>query len=85
MPDNGYGAKANSGDFLLRLYKIRPEFKTAAGGTGTVAVGTGIFHVPEAEAGADGSCCIDNVATGEGSHAQSLTASRTMAMGQEPQ
>jgi len=38
MPDNGYGAKANSGDFLLRLYKIRPEFKTAAGGTGTVAV-----------------------------------------------
>ena len=38
MPDNGYGAKANSGDFLLRLYRIRPEFKTAAGGTGTVAV-----------------------------------------------
>lgn len=38
MPDNGYGARANSGDFLLRLYKIRPEFKTAAGGTGTVAV-----------------------------------------------
>jgi hypothetical protein len=38
MPDNGYGAKTNSGDFLLRLYRIRPDFKTAAAGTGTVAV-----------------------------------------------
>jgi len=38
MPDNGYGAKTNSGDFLLRLYKIRPDFRTADGGTGTVAV-----------------------------------------------
>src|SRR6266511_2368415 len=38
MPDNGYGAKTNSGDFLLRLYRIRPDFETAAGGTGTVAV-----------------------------------------------
>jgi glycerophosphoryl diester phosphodiesterase len=38
MPDNGFGAKTNSGDFLLRLYRIRPDFTTAAGGTGTVAV-----------------------------------------------
>ena len=38
MPDNGYGAKANSGDLLLRLYRIQPDFKTADGGTGTVAV-----------------------------------------------
>jgi hypothetical protein len=38
MPDNGYGAKANSGDFLLRLYRIRPEFRTAKGGSGAVAV-----------------------------------------------
>ena len=29
MPDNGYGAKTNSGDFLLRLYRIRPDFTTA--------------------------------------------------------
>src|SRR6266545_4546087 len=29
MPDNGYGAKTNSGDFLLRVYRIRPDFKTA--------------------------------------------------------
>src|ERR671919_2954620 len=38
MPDNGYGAKDNSGDFLLRLYRIRPDFETARGGSGTVAV-----------------------------------------------
>jgi hypothetical protein len=38
MPDNGYGAKGNSADFLLRLYSIRPNFKTADGGSGTVAV-----------------------------------------------
>ena len=38
MPDNGYGAKTNSADFLLRLYRIRPDFKTASGGSGTVEV-----------------------------------------------
>lgn len=38
MPDNGFGAKANSADFLLRVYKIRPDFKTASGGSGAVAV-----------------------------------------------
>jgi glycerophosphoryl diester phosphodiesterase len=38
MPDNGYGAKGNSADFLLRLYKIRPDFKTSRGGSGVVDV-----------------------------------------------
>jgi glycerophosphoryl diester phosphodiesterase len=38
MPDNGYGTKGNSADFLLRLYRIRPDFRTAAGGSGAVAV-----------------------------------------------
>src|ERR687891_2790904 len=38
MPDNGYGAKGNSGDFLLRVYRIRPDFKTAKGGNGAVEV-----------------------------------------------
>lgn len=37
--DNGYGAKANSADFLLRLYDVRPDFETAKGGGGTVEVG----------------------------------------------
>jgi hypothetical protein len=38
MPDNGYGSKANSGDFLLRVYLIRPGFETAKGGSGAVDV-----------------------------------------------
>src|SRR5262245_19182669 len=38
MPDNGYGARANSSDFLLRLYRIRPEFRTVRQGRGTVTV-----------------------------------------------
>jgi hypothetical protein len=38
MPDNGYGAKATSADFLIRAYYVRPEFKTARGGNGTIAV-----------------------------------------------
>src|SRR5262249_11068906 len=39
MPDNGYGAKANSADFLLRVYHVTPDFETAKGGPGTVSVG----------------------------------------------
>jgi hypothetical protein len=38
MPDNGFGSKQNSPDFLLRLYTIRPDLRTAQGGTGTIAV-----------------------------------------------
>ncbi|MDR7267870.1 hypothetical protein J2X20_000499 [Pelomonas saccharophila] len=37
MPDNGFGAKENSADALLRMYAVTPNFKTAAGGTGTVS------------------------------------------------
>jgi len=39
MPDNGFGNKANSVDFLIRAYYLRPHFKTADGGSGTVDVG----------------------------------------------
>jgi glycerophosphoryl diester phosphodiesterase len=39
MPDNGFGGKANSRDFLIRAYYVEPDFTTARGGTGTVAVG----------------------------------------------
>jgi hypothetical protein len=35
--DNGFGAKANSADSLLRVYAIRPDFRTARGGTATVS------------------------------------------------
>src|ERR671918_2060909 len=38
MADNGFGAKTNSADFLLRLYRIRPDFKTELGGAGTLQV-----------------------------------------------
>jgi hypothetical protein len=30
MEDNGFGTKANSGDFLLRVYHVTPHFKTVA-------------------------------------------------------
>jgi hypothetical protein len=39
MPDNGFGGKANSRDFLIRAYYVTPDFKTSKGGTGSVAVG----------------------------------------------
>src|ERR671911_1290916 len=38
MPHNGHGAEANSPDFLLRVYRIRPDFETAKGGSGAVEV-----------------------------------------------
>jgi len=40
MVDNGYGAMENSSDFNLRVYKIRPDFKTVQGGSGTIQVET---------------------------------------------
>ena len=39
MPDNGFGGKANSRDFLIRAYHLTPDFKTDKGGSGTVVVG----------------------------------------------
>jgi len=38
MPDNGYGAKGNSADFLLRIYRVRPDFETVRGGSGAIDV-----------------------------------------------
>ena len=38
MPDNGFGGKANSRDFLIRAYYLVPDLKTAKGGTGSVEV-----------------------------------------------
>ncbi len=39
MPDNGFGTKANSADFLLRIYRVTPDWRTAAGGSGELALG----------------------------------------------
>ncbi|MBW4696343.1 MAG: esterase-like activity of phytase family protein [Aphanocapsa lilacina HA4352-LM1] len=36
LSDNGFGAKSNSADYLLRSYGLRPDFKTATGGSGRV-------------------------------------------------
>lgn len=38
LPDNGFGAKANSADFLLRLYLVKPRWEDADGGQGRIAV-----------------------------------------------
>jgi hypothetical protein len=38
MPDNGFGSKSNSADALLRVYAMRPEFKTW---NGAAVVGSG--------------------------------------------
>lgn len=50
MPDNGFGEKGNSSDFLLRLYRIRPDFETGQtpGGSGEIEVeGFVSLHDPD--------------------------------------
>ncbi|WP_250563076.1 esterase-like activity of phytase family protein [Sphaerisporangium fuscum] len=37
LSDNGYGSKANSGDFLLRVHRVKPDFRT-----GTIKVVGGV-------------------------------------------
>lgn len=36
LTDNGFGAKGNSADALLRVYGVKPDFRTASGGSGNV-------------------------------------------------
>jgi hypothetical protein len=36
MSDNGFGAQTNSADYVLRVHRIAPDFKTRNGGTGIV-------------------------------------------------
>jgi glycerophosphoryl diester phosphodiesterase len=38
MPDNGFGSKANSADFLLRIYRVKPRWERAAGGPGEIRI-----------------------------------------------
>ncbi len=38
MADNGFGTQDNSSDFLLRLYQIKPDFRTKSSGTAKVQV-----------------------------------------------
>lgn len=39
LPDNGFGTKANSADFLLRIYRVTPDWQTPDGGSGELRVG----------------------------------------------
>ena len=36
MPDNGFGTQGNSADTLLRMYAVRPDFRTSTSGSATV-------------------------------------------------
>jgi hypothetical protein len=38
MSDNGFGAQNNSADYVLRVYRISPDFRTKHGGDGTIDV-----------------------------------------------
>ncbi|WP_369371513.1 esterase-like activity of phytase family protein [Promicromonospora sp. Populi] len=38
QPDNGFGAKGNSADFLLRNYLVRPQWDTGSTGSGEIQV-----------------------------------------------
>ncbi|EKQ66621.1 glycerophosphoryl diester phosphodiesterase family protein [Leptolyngbyaceae cyanobacterium JSC-12] len=38
MPDNGFGAKNNSADYLLRVYRVDPNFRGIEAGDGSVNV-----------------------------------------------
>jgi hypothetical protein len=38
MSDNGFGAQPNSPDYVLRVYRVAPDFRTKAGGTGQITV-----------------------------------------------
>lgn len=49
MTDNGFGGQNNSADALLRMYSVKPDFKTARGGTGTVGATNFIFGTPLAQ------------------------------------
>lgn len=38
LSDNGFGSKSNSADYLLRIYRLDPNFRTTEGGDGSVQV-----------------------------------------------
>jgi len=38
LSDNGFGARINSSTYILCIYRLRIDWRTAAGGTGTVEV-----------------------------------------------
>jgi hypothetical protein len=48
MPDNGFGNKANSRSFILRLYRVNPRWETEWSGNGRVTIQSAItLHDPD--------------------------------------
>lgn len=62
QPDNGFGAKGNSADFLLRLYLVKPHWKTAGGGAGEIEV---LRHITLSDPGHKAGFPIVNEATSD--------------------
>ena len=46
LTDNGFGGQTNSADALLRLYSVRPDFRTAIGGSGKVSASDYLSGAP---------------------------------------
>jgi len=38
LSDNGFGSRGNSSDYILSMYVIKPDFRTASGGSGIIHV-----------------------------------------------
>jgi len=38
LSDNGFGKRSNSSDYILSIYHINPDFRTANGGTGSIRI-----------------------------------------------
>jgi len=38
LSDNGFGKRSNSSDYILSIYRIRPDFHTATGGSGAIQI-----------------------------------------------
>jgi len=49
LSDNGFGRRNNSADYLLSIYHIRPDFRTSAGGSGTIKLRS-IIHLSDPRA-----------------------------------
>ncbi|MEZ6184018.1 MAG: esterase-like activity of phytase family protein [Planctomycetota bacterium] len=89
LSDNGFGAQENSADYLLRLYTLRPQFKTREGGSGALEVlGTITLHDPDGHVAfpiVHALCCAERPLTGADFDVESLqrTPDGTLWLGDE--